>query len=66
VGEGQKNRTDALSPLFQQQWNFSPNGSTSQIKDYEVDLMKFGCFNSTLIQILRGEQPLPLSQAGVA
>src|ERR1700757_995413 len=28
--------------------------------------MTFGCFNSTLIQILPGEQPLPLSQAGVS
>ena len=33
-----KDRTDALRPLFQQQWNFSPNGSTTQIEDYEVDL----------------------------
>jgi hypothetical protein len=33
-----KNKTDALRPLFQQQWNFSPSGSTSQIEDYEVDL----------------------------
>ena len=33
-----KDKTDALRPLFQQQWNFSPSGSTSQIEDYEVDL----------------------------
>jgi hypothetical protein len=33
-----KDRTDALRPLFQQQWNFSPSGSTSQIEDYKVDL----------------------------
>jgi hypothetical protein len=33
-----KGKTDALRPLFQQQWNFSPSGSTSQIEDYEVDL----------------------------
>jgi hypothetical protein len=33
-----KDETDALRPLFQQQWNFSPSGSTSQIEDYEVDL----------------------------
>ena len=33
-----KDKTDALRPLFQQQWNFSPNGSTSQIEDYKVDL----------------------------
>jgi len=33
-----KNKTDALRPLFQQQWNFSPSGSTSQIEDYEVEL----------------------------
>jgi len=31
-------KTDALRPLFQQQWNFSPSGSTSQIEDYKVDL----------------------------
>jgi hypothetical protein len=31
-------KTDALRPLFQQQWNFSPSGSTSQIEDYEVGL----------------------------
>jgi|SRR5271165_1501994 len=28
--------------------------------------MAFGCFNSTLIQILRGDQQSPLSQAGVS
>ena len=33
-----KDKTDALRPLFQQQWNFSPSGSTSQIEDYEVEL----------------------------
>jgi hypothetical protein len=33
-----KDRTDALRRLFQQQWNFSPSDSTSQIEDYEVDL----------------------------
>jgi hypothetical protein len=33
-----KDKTDALRPLFQQQWNFSPSGSTSQIEDYKVDL----------------------------
>jgi len=25
-------------PCFHQQWNFSPDGSTSQIEDYAVDL----------------------------
>jgi hypothetical protein len=33
-----KDKSDALRPLFQQQWNFSPSGSTSQTEDYEVDL----------------------------
>lgn len=33
-----KDMTDALRPLFQQQWNFSPSGSTSQIEDYQVEL----------------------------
>jgi hypothetical protein len=33
-----KDETDALRPLFQQQWNFSPTGSTSQIEDYKVEL----------------------------
>ncbi len=33
-----KDKTDALRPLFQQQWNFSPSGSTSEIEDYEVEL----------------------------
>jgi len=33
-----KDKADALRPLFQQQWNFSPSGSTSEIEDYEVDL----------------------------
>jgi hypothetical protein len=33
-----KDKTDALRPLFQQQWNFSPSGSTSQIEDYKVEL----------------------------
>jgi len=33
-----KDKTDALRPLFQQQWNFSPSGSTSQIEDYQVQL----------------------------
>ena len=33
-----KDQTDPLRPLFQQQWNFSPSGSTSQSENYEVDL----------------------------
>jgi hypothetical protein len=33
-----KDQADTLRPLFQQQWNFSPSGSTSQIEDYEVQL----------------------------
>jgi hypothetical protein len=33
-----KDKSDALRPLFQQQWNFSPSGSTSQIEDYKVEL----------------------------
>jgi hypothetical protein len=33
-----KDKNDALRPLFQQQWNFSPSGSTSQIEDYAVEL----------------------------
>lgn len=33
-----KDKADALRPLFQQQWNFSPSGSTSQIEDYKVEL----------------------------
>jgi hypothetical protein len=33
-----KDKADAFRPLFQQQWNFSPSGSTSQIEDYKVDL----------------------------
>jgi hypothetical protein len=36
--EWSKNKTDALRPLFQQQWNFSPGGSTSQIEDYKVEI----------------------------
>jgi hypothetical protein len=33
-----KDKADALRPLVQQQWNFSPGGSTSQIEDYTVEL----------------------------
>jgi hypothetical protein len=33
-----KDKSDVLRPLFQQQWNFSPSGSTSQIEDYKVQL----------------------------
>ena len=33
-----KGETDELRLLFQQQWNFSPAGSTSQLGDYQVDL----------------------------
>jgi uncharacterized protein (DUF736 family) len=33
-----KDKTDPLRPLFQQQWNFSPSGSTSQTEDYGVEL----------------------------
>jgi hypothetical protein len=33
-----KDKTDPLRPLFQQQWNFSPSGSTTQIEDYQVEL----------------------------
>jgi hypothetical protein len=31
-------QTDALRPLIQQQWNFSPMGSIIQIEDHEVNL----------------------------
>ena len=30
--------SDALLRLIQQEWNFSPNGSTTEIEDYEVNL----------------------------
>jgi hypothetical protein len=30
--------SDTLRPLFQQQWNFSPNGSTIEVEDYQVNL----------------------------
>lgn len=30
--------TATLQPLVQQQWNFSPTGSISQVEEYEVDL----------------------------
>jgi hypothetical protein len=33
-----KDKADALRPLVQQQWNFSPSGSTSQTEDYKVEL----------------------------
>jgi hypothetical protein len=33
-----KDKADTLRPLFQQQWNFSPTGSTRQIEDYKVEL----------------------------
>ena len=33
-----KDKTDELRPLFQQQWNFSPSGSTNEVENYEVDL----------------------------
>jgi len=33
-----KDKTDPLRPLIQQQWNFSPSGSTNQIEDYQVEL----------------------------
>jgi hypothetical protein len=33
-----KDKNDPLRPLFQQQWNFSPSGSTNQIEDYQVEL----------------------------
>ncbi len=33
-----KNKMDSLRPLFQQQWNFSPSGSTTQTEDYKVEL----------------------------
>jgi hypothetical protein len=37
-----KDKTDGLRSLFQQQWNFSPSGSTSQIEDYKVELNDVG------------------------
>ena len=30
--------SDALRRLVQQEWNFSPSGSTTEIEDYEVNL----------------------------
>jgi hypothetical protein len=29
---------DGLRPVIQQQWNFSPNGSTTEIEEYDVNL----------------------------
>jgi hypothetical protein len=34
-----KDETDEIRPVLQQQWNFSPSGSTSQFGDYQVDLV---------------------------
>jgi hypothetical protein len=31
-------QTDALRPLIQQQWNFSPTGTIIQIEDHKVNL----------------------------
>jgi hypothetical protein len=36
--EWSKDKTDELRALFQQQWNFSPSGSTNEVENYEVDL----------------------------
>jgi hypothetical protein len=48
-------QTDALRPLIQQQWNFSPTGSIIQIEDHEVNL--YGVWKLHLIvrpEIKRG------------
>jgi hypothetical protein len=36
--EWSTDQTGALRPLIQQEWKFSPTGSTIEIEDYEVDL----------------------------
>jgi hypothetical protein len=33
-----RDKMDALRPLFQQQWNFSPSGSMQETEDYQVEL----------------------------
>ena len=33
-----KDKTDSIRPLFQQQWNFTPSGSTTEVEDYAVEL----------------------------
>jgi hypothetical protein len=41
-------QSDALRPLIQQQWKFSPNGSIIQIEDHEVDLYDVWMFHLIL------------------
>lgn len=35
-------RNEALREITRQQWNFSPNGSTSEVEDYQVNLGDVG------------------------
>ena len=40
--------------IVRQQWNFNPNGSNSEIEDYEVDLAKVTTLELTIIPDING------------
>jgi hypothetical protein len=53
-------QTDALRPLIQQQWNFSPTGSTIQIEDHEVNLYGVWMLHLIVRPEISAAQPSPL------
>jgi hypothetical protein len=61
-----RDKNDTLRPLFQQQWNFSPSGSTSQIEDYEVELNGVWMLQLVIDPDIAGGQQSPLSKTGVS
>jgi hypothetical protein len=41
-------RGDPLTEIVRQQWNFSPQGSTTEVEDYEVDLKTVSTLELTI------------------
>ena len=46
--------TDGLKEIVRQQWNFSPNGATSEIEDYDVSLKGVRVLELTINPDIKG------------
>jgi hypothetical protein len=43
-----ENRSDPMTEIVRQQWNFSPQGSTTETEDYQVDLKTVSILELTI------------------
>jgi hypothetical protein len=58
-------QTGEMRPLMEQEWNFSPTGSTVEIENYEADLAECGSFNWSSVQEVGAAMTSPRWQAAV-